>query len=262
MSENQDYSSSQNQTVKPPVGFVEMWVRIPKRKQWMTLSILIVTVLVYIGQLITNYFYQVDVPLTLFALNSALIFQGQFWRLVTVVLVHGSILHIGLNMLALFTLGRSLERFYGPWRLLIIYLLGALGGSLFHFYFSNQLAGGAATGVFALAAAQLVLFWRNRFLWGQENRRILLNFIGILGLNLVINLFPGLGGLSMLGGFLAGLAFAWFAGPRYNLVVSKEDPKLFDLVDRVENQTILQVTSVSMLVIGSLVALRYFSALS
>ena len=189
-----------------------------------------------------------------------MVYQGEFWRLVTVLLVHGSVLHIGLNMLAFFTLGRSLERFYGPWRLLIIYLLGGIGGSLFHFYFSNNVAGGAATGIFALAAAQLVLFLRNRFLWGQENRRYVYNFLGILAINLVINLFPGLGGFSMIGGFLAGLGFAWFAGPHYNLSVTEEDPKLFDLVDQVDSATVIRVTAVAILVMGALVALRYFSA--
>jgi len=261
MSNRPENPTSHKEAVSPPAGTMEMWIRIPRRKQGMSIFILSLTIVVYAVQLLTQYFYQIDIPLTMFALNSQLIYQGQFWRLITVVLVHGSILHIGLNMLAFFTLGRSLERFYGPWRLLIIYLLGAIGGSLFHFYFSDQLAGGAATGVFAVAAAQLVLFLRNRFLWGQENRRFLLNFMGILGLNLVINLFPGLGGLSMVGGFLAGLAFAWFAGPRFNLAMSEEDPKVFDLVDRVDYQIIIQVTVLSLLVMGALVALRYFSAI-
>jgi rhomboid protease GluP len=259
MSEPSERPIEQRKPIIPPAGLMEMWIRIPKRKQAMTIIILVLTVLVYVIQLITQKVFQVDIPLNIFALIPEMIYKGQFWRFITVVLVHGSILHIGLNMLAFFTLGRSLERFYGPWRILIIYLLGAIGGSLFHFYFSNQVAGGAATGIFALAAAQLVLFLRNRFLWGQENRRYLYNFLGILAINLVINLFPGLGGFSMIGGFLAGLGFAWFAGPHYNLSVTDEDPKVFELVDQVDTPTVIRVTALAILVMGALVAFRYFS---
>ena len=260
MSDIPEHPVEKQKPNNPPAGMMEMWIRIPKRKQVMTLIILALTVLVFVMQLISQNVFQVDIPLNLFALVPELVYQGEFWRFVTVLLVHGSILHIGLNMLAFFSLGRSLERFYGPWRLLIIYLLGAIGGSLFHFYFSDKVAGGAATGIFALAAAQLVLFLRNRFLWGQENRRYVYNFMGILAINLVINLFPGLGGISMIGGFLAGLGFAWFAGPHYNLSVSDEDPKVFDLVDRVDTPTIIRVTALAILLMGALVAFRYYSA--
>lgn len=261
MSDIPEHPVEQQKPINHPAGLIEMWIRIPKRKQVMTIIILALTVLVFVLQLISQNLFQVDIPLNLFALIPEMVYQGEFWRLVTVLLVHGSVLHIGLNMLAFFTLGRSLERFYGPWRLLIIYLLGAIGGSLFHFYFSNKVAGGAATGIFALAAAQLVLFLRNRFLWGQENRRYLSNFIGILAINLVINLFPGLGGFSMIGGFLAGLGFAWFAGPHYNLSVTDEDPKVFDLVDQVDTAFVIRVSALAILVMGALVAFRYYSAL-
>ncbi len=245
---------------QPPPGMMEFWIRFPRRKLWMTITITAVTAVIYLLQVLSNALFKIDIPLNLFALAPELVREGQLWRIVTPVLVHGSILHVLLNLLAFFTLGRSLERFYGPWRLLIVYLIGAVGGSLFHFYFSTQVAIGAATGIFALAAAQLVIFLRNRFLWGQENRYFLRNFGGILAINLVINLFPGLGGISMIGGFLAGLAFAWFAGPHYNLILSDQDPKLFDLADRVDSGDVLKVTALILLVIALLFALRFLTA--
>lgn len=241
---------------QPFTGMMELWIRFPRRKLWMTVTITAVTGVVYLLQVLSNVLLKFDIPLNLFALAPELVREGQVWRIVTPVLVHGSILHVLLNLLAFYTLGRSLERFYGPWRLLILYLIGAVGGSLFHFYFSTQAAIGAATGIFALAAGQLVIFLRNRFLWGQENRYFLRNFGGILAINLVVNLFPGLGGISMIGGFLAGLAFAWFAGPHYNLILSNQDPKVFDLTDRVENSDVLKITALILLVIALLFILR------
>ena len=44
---------------------------------------------------------------------------------ITSVLMHGSLLHLGLNMLFLWIFGSRLERSVGPWRLIGLYVLGA-----------------------------------------------------------------------------------------------------------------------------------------
>jgi membrane associated rhomboid family serine protease len=49
--------------------------------------------------------------------------------LFTSVLMHGSLLHLGLNMLFLWIFGSRLERSIGPWRLLGLYVLGAAATS-------------------------------------------------------------------------------------------------------------------------------------
>jgi membrane associated rhomboid family serine protease len=42
---------------------------------------------------------------------------GEYWRLVSCILLHGSGMHILLNAIALFALGRLCESVYGPVRL-------------------------------------------------------------------------------------------------------------------------------------------------
>lgn len=88
-----------------------------------------ITVLTYLTQLIP------DSPVQRWlALNSAFLIPqlGSFepWRLVTVLLVHSGTLHIGLNMLALWMIGRILEPLVGHVRFVVMYLISGIGGSV------------------------------------------------------------------------------------------------------------------------------------
>jgi membrane associated rhomboid family serine protease len=120
-------------------------------------------------------------------------FTGSFepWRLFTVLLVHSGFWHVGLNMLALWMLGRSLEPMLGRGRFVWLYLLSGLGGSVavVLFGFTSAVVG-ASGAIFGLFGALLVI-----------GRHIGANITGIavvLGINLVITFLPlltsGLGG--------------------------------------------------------------------
>ncbi|MAM55233.1 rhomboid family intramembrane serine protease [uncultured Microbacterium sp.] len=137
----------------------------------------------------------------------------QPWTLLTVALVHSSFWHIGLNMLALWLIGRSLEPLLGRWRFLTLYLLSTLGGSVAValLSFPTQVVG-ASGAIFGLFGALLVI-----------GRHLGANVTGIaiiLGLNLVIGFIPGfnvswqahVGGLVV--GALVGLIFSVTRSPR------------------------------------------------
>ncbi len=55
---------------------------------------------------------------------------GQWWRLFTSTFVHYGILHIGLNMMALYQTGRTVERMFGGLHFLMLYLCAGISGSL------------------------------------------------------------------------------------------------------------------------------------
>ena len=122
------------------------------------------------------------------------------WRLLTVSLVHGSFLHLALNMLALWMIGRSLEPLLGRWRFLTLYLLSALGGSVAVVLLSFGTAVvGASGAIFGLFGALLVI-----------GRHIGANIAGIailLGVNLVIGFVPGfnVSWQAHVGGLVVGL---------------------------------------------------------
>lgn len=125
----------------------------------MTLGIIAVTGLVYIIGLIPGVG---GVLSDLLAFNSFFLLPQagllQPWRLLTVALVHGSFLHMALNMLALWFIGRSLEPLLGRARFLILYLLGALGGSVAVALLAPGVwTVGASGAIFALFGALLVI---------------------------------------------------------------------------------------------------------
>ncbi|MBE0697808.1 MAG: rhomboid family intramembrane serine protease [Anaerolineaceae bacterium] len=159
---------------------------------------------------------------------SPLIVDGQIWRLITPVLLHASIAHIGFNMYALFVIGPQLESFYGRWRYLALYLLGALGGNILSFWLTTGLSVGASTAIFALVAAQGVFIFQNRAMFGARARGMLNNTLFIVAINLMLGLTGGIDNWGHLGGLLTGLAFAWFAGPRLSVDFSLGEPQLSD----------------------------------
>ncbi|WP_295779489.1 rhomboid family intramembrane serine protease [uncultured Microbacterium sp.] len=125
----------------------------------MTLGIIAVTGLVYIIGLIPGLG---PVLSSLFAFNSLFLLPQagviQPWRLVTVALVHDGFFHVGLNMLALWFIGRSLEPLLGRWRFLALYVIGAIGGSVAVALLAPGVwTVGASGAIFALFGALLVI---------------------------------------------------------------------------------------------------------
>lgn len=90
--------------------------------------------------------------------------DGQWWRLFTAQFVHFGVLHLGMNMAALWDVGRLVERLYGRWRFALLYLAsGVLGNLLSLVVQGNQaVSAGASGAIFSLYGALLVFLWRER----------------------------------------------------------------------------------------------------
>jgi membrane associated rhomboid family serine protease len=124
---------------------------------------------------------------------------GEWWRLVTAMFLHYGVLHLLLNMVLLWQLGRYLEEKLGPLRFLALYLLAGLGGNVAAYVFTpqNQPAAGASTSIFGLVMAMIVV-----------NRRLRLDITQLIPL-LVVNLLftfsvPNVSVAGHLGGLVAG----------------------------------------------------------
>src|SRR5512147_1562412 len=57
--------------------------------------------------------------------------EGQWWRLLTAGMLHAGLLHLGFNLWALWSAGRFAERIFGNLSYAVLYLLSAIGGSIF-----------------------------------------------------------------------------------------------------------------------------------
>lgn len=62
--------------------------------------------------------------------------QGEYWRLVSSIFLHGSVWHLGFNMLALWQVGTLAERIFGSARFAGLYLLAGVSGSLASVFWS------------------------------------------------------------------------------------------------------------------------------
>lgn len=222
-------NSNENPDPSQPQSGAPKWVevRVNDRRPIVVYTLIGLTVLVYLLQLISPYFVDArslmmsmgviisgSDPVSILGMKiNELIIQGQFWRLITPVLLHGSFLHLGFNMYALNALGPELERHYGHWRFLALYLLAGFVGNVASFMFSPNPSLGSSTAIFGLLGAEGVFLYQNRDLFGSNARRALTNIAMIAGFNLIIGLNPGIDNWGHIGGLIGGLSFAWVAGP-------------------------------------------------
>jgi membrane associated rhomboid family serine protease len=135
--------------------------------------------------------------------------HGDWWRLITSAFLHGSVIHIAFNMLALWWLGAPVEMALGRMRFIGLYLVSGLAGAAGALVANpNVFTVGASGAIFGLLGAGLILEW-------QATGSIAGNYLTLILINLAISFaVPGIsigghvGGL--IGGILATLAFARF----------------------------------------------------
>ncbi len=192
-------------------------VSLPVSAPRVTYTILGLTVIVYLLQLLSQFVLGYDLPVALGVKANEAIRAGELWRFFTPMLLHGSIMHIGFNMYALLSFGSGLERHYGHGRFLLLYLLSGFGGSVFSFLLTESHALGASGAIFGMISAEGIFLYQNRKLFGNQVRPAINNIVFIVAINLFLGLSPGIDNWGHIGGLLGGLIFAWFAGPRWSV---------------------------------------------
>ncbi|QFT89835.1 Rhomboid protease GluP [Bacillus sp. THAF10] len=130
------------------------------------------------------------------------ILEGEWWRFFTPIVLHIGMIHLLLNTMALFYLGVAVERIYGNFRFLIIYLFAGFSGSLASFVFSPSLSAGASGAIFGCFGALLFL--------GIVHPKIFFRTMGanilvLIGINLAIGFtIPGIDNAGHIGGLIGG----------------------------------------------------------
>jgi len=135
-----------------------------------------------------------------------LIANGQYWRLITPMFLHYGLIHLGLNMYALYLFGHEVERVYGRIAFLLLYVLTGIGGNIASYVFSPVISvgAGASGAVFGMLGAFLAYNYRRRHTTiGAMN----VNWVGqILILNIFLTLWiTAIDWRAHLGGFVTGI---------------------------------------------------------
>lgn len=136
---------------------------------------------------------------------------------VTHALLHGSMLHMVMNMAILLALGRFAADRYGPGVILPVFLLSAIaGGAAFGLLARGAYPMvGASGAVFGFLGVWIAWDWRRHRRHGAPVGPVVRRVVVLAGLNVL--LYFGLQGMlawqAHLGGFLAGLALGfWLEG--------------------------------------------------
>ena len=151
--------------------------------------------------------------------------DGQWWRLATAMFLHFGVLHLALNMWALWDVGRLVERLYGRLRFSALYLGSGVAGNLLSLVVQGNRAvsGGASGAIFGLYGALLVFLWRERKHVDRREFRWLFGAATVFTLLTLImgHFVPGIDNAAHIGGLLTGallgrvLARPWaHASPR------------------------------------------------
>jgi membrane associated rhomboid family serine protease len=132
--------------------------------------------------------------------------SGQWWRLESSTFLHFGILHIGLNMWALWSIGPVVERLLGNTGFLVMYLVSGVLGSTASVLWNPIIVGAGASGaVFGVVGALLGYLIRQR---DSVPMVILTQFkqslVPFLIYNLLFGLVPGIDLSAHVGGFVAG----------------------------------------------------------
>jgi rhomboid protease GluP len=139
-----------------------------------------------------------------------LIATNEWWRLVTAMFLHGGLIHIGFNMMALMQFGPAIEELYGSARYLFIYVVTGAFGFLLSSA-SGHFSLGASGALLGLVGVMLAVTTKRGGSYMRDLRSrlitsvIILFVMGLSGFMSMDNYAHG-GGLAS--GFLLGKIFA------------------------------------------------------
>ena len=146
--------------------------------------------------------------------------HGQYWRFVTYSFLHFNLAHLLVNTALIFWIGGLLEKRVGVPVAAAIYFCSVLcsGISILLVHSWHPKIGatvGASGGMFGLASAAIIIFYRDPELIGQESRvRSWLWLVILIGLT--VSLLPGISLAGHIGGLAGGVAAAVSAKVRKN----------------------------------------------
>lgn len=133
-------------------------------------------------------------------------YNGSFWTVITAGFLHGGLLHILFNMAALQQVGALAEKAYGPFRMLLIYLVTGPVGFIVSIFGGVRLTIGASASLCGLIGALLYYGKRRGGFHGKAVYRETMGWV--VGLVLFGLFLPGINNWGHGGGLVSGLLLA------------------------------------------------------
>jgi rhomboid protease GluP len=184
------------------------------RRRTPATTFLIIAILIGFGIEVVNGAWVDQYKLAkLGAIVPPLVRAGEYWRLLTAMFLHGDgtirgdLLHLGMNLFALFQLGSLYEVMFGTRRFLIVYFVSGIAASITSYLHNVGSSVGASGAIFGILGAFIFSVWRSpRWRHERAARGIVKQLLFWIAANLVIGAtIPQIDLAAHLGGLVTGL---------------------------------------------------------
>lgn len=212
--------------------------RIPKHKPFITNFLIFVILFMFSIEVLLNAFYSDKTLIILGAKWNEGITRGEYWRFFTCTLLHGNLIHLLLNLTALYIFGQEVESLFGYFRFSLIYLFSSWGAALSSYAFSPNLAIGASGAVFGVIGALIIFFYKQKDkVTGAKLR--LKSMYTLVIINLLLGLvLPRIDNFAHIGGVISGIFCSWIISPKYII----QENKMSKLISVIKSPDKLKTT--------------------
>ncbi|MFX1393748.1 MAG: rhomboid family intramembrane serine protease [Promethearchaeota archaeon] len=171
------------------------------KKAKITLLLIFINLICFI---VFNLILDVEYLLLLSQINSKIIKDYELWRLITSIFMHGDIIHLSSNMIALLIFGAAVENNFRRYQYVIIYFLSGLIGNIFSLILLplNVISLGASGAIFGLVGAAFIFFAR------EDPSFIMLGSLYIVYF-IIMSFAPGINLWAHIFGLLGGILFGY-----------------------------------------------------
>jgi len=156
------------------------------------------------------------------ALSRELILQGEVWRLLSAMFLHGGLDHLAGNGVGLFIVGMATEHAYGKLETFGIYILSGLFGSVFSVLMNPGPSLGASGAIFGILGATIVFFFKYRNRLRLRDKRVGNVLLMWAAYSIATAWFiPFVDNAAHIGGLLAGAFCGYWLTPRLMILPSE-----------------------------------------
>lgn len=140
--------------------------------------------------------------------------NGQWWRLVSGIFLHGGLMHLLANMVGLIFVGIFLEPLLGRTKYAVIYVVTGIIASITSLWWhSASVSVGASGAIFGLYGVFLALLLVKVFP-KEVSKAFLVSTVIFVGYNLVMGLTGGIDNAAHIGGLVSGFIIGLFLSPK------------------------------------------------
>jgi rhomboid protease GluP len=186
-----------------------------KETPFITIAIIAINIMLYVVTAYLSLVYaggsifssDTEVLVLLGAKVNDLISQGQYFRLISCMFLHGGIMHLAVNMYSLYAIGPMVEQAYGKAKYLAIYFIAGICSSMLSYVYSPSISIGASGAIFGLLGAVLIFAIKSK---GKTGSGLIMNILVVIVVNIFIGMqLPGIDYFGHIGGLIGGMIISF-----------------------------------------------------